>query len=46
MIVTSNATFLESRSRYKEHIDFVRNGSNWLIGREDMMGPEAGSRSG
>ncbi len=38
MIVTSNATFLESRSRYKEHIDFVRNGSNWLIGREDMMG--------
>ncbi len=38
MIVVSNSSFLESRSRYKEHIDFLRNGSNWLIGREDLMG--------
>ena len=38
MIVVSNTDFLQPRARHKEHIDFLRNTSNWLIGREDLMG--------
>ncbi len=38
MIVVSNADFLQPRARHKEHIDFLRNTSNWLIGREDLIG--------
>ncbi|MEC9054285.1 MAG: Gldg family protein, partial [Verrucomicrobiota bacterium] len=38
MIVVSNTDFLKPRSRHKEHIDFLRNTSNWLIGREELSG--------
>ena len=38
MIIISNSSFLESRFRHKEHIDFLRNSSNWLIGREELIG--------
>jgi len=38
MIVVSNSDFLQPRSRHREHIDFLRNTSNWLIGREELIG--------
>jgi len=38
MIVVSNSDFLQPRSRHREHIDFLRNTSNWLIGREELSG--------
>ncbi|MDE0594740.1 MAG: Gldg family protein [Roseibacillus sp.] len=38
MIVVTNADFLRPRKRHKEHIDFLRNTTNWLIGREELMG--------
>ncbi len=38
MIVLSNTNFLRPRERHKEHIDFLRNSSNWLIGREELIG--------
>ena len=38
MIVVSNSNFLRPRERHKEHIDFIRNTTNWLIGREELIG--------
>ncbi|MDG2487238.1 MAG: Gldg family protein [Roseibacillus sp.] len=38
MIIVANKDFLRPRSRQKEHIDFLRNTSNWLIGREELSG--------
>ena len=38
MIVVANRDFLRPRSRQKEHIDFLRNTTNWLIGREELSG--------
>jgi hypothetical protein len=38
MIVVTNSDFLRPRTRHKEHIDFLRNTTNWLIGREELMG--------
>ena len=38
MIVVANRDFLRPRSRQKEHIDFLRNTNNWLIGREELSG--------
>jgi len=38
MIVVTNSDFLRPSKRHKEHIDFLRNTTNWLIGREELMG--------
>ena len=38
MIIVSNSDFLKTRSRHKEHIDFLRNTSNWLTNREELIG--------
>lgn len=38
MIVVSNSDFLQPAKRHSEHIDFLRNTTNWLVGREELMG--------
>ena len=38
MIILSNTNFLRARGRHKEHLDFLRNATHWLIGREELMG--------
>ena len=38
MVIVANSNFLKPRERHKEHIDFLRNSTNWLIGREELMG--------
>lgn len=38
MIILSNSSFLKPRHRHAEHIDFLRNTTNWLVGREELAG--------
>lgn len=38
MIILSNSSFLKPRQRHAEHIDFLRNSTNWLVGREELAG--------
>lgn len=38
MVVTSNSSFLHPQRLRAEQVDFLRNSTNWLIGREDLIG--------
>jgi hypothetical protein len=38
MVVIANSSFLHPQRIRAEQVDFLRNGANWLIGREDLIG--------
>ena len=38
MVVIANSSFLHPQRLHDKQIDFLKNTSNWLIGREDLMG--------
>ena len=38
MVVTSTADFLHPDRLREEQLDFVKNATNWLLGREELMG--------
>lgn len=38
MVVIANSSFLHPQRLHDKQVDFLKNTSNWLIGREDLMG--------
>ena len=38
MIVLSTSDFLDPKRLGNEQLDFVKNSTHWLLGREDLMG--------
>jgi hypothetical protein len=38
MVVLSNSSFLHPQRLRAEQVDFLHNSSNWLLGREDLIG--------
>lgn len=38
MVVVYNSAFLHPDNIHKEQLDFLRNSTNWMIGREDLIG--------